>query len=132
MDDVQLACSVPSPAMHLSGLEGVVEESGPHWGTTVVIAFTCWGTKAQARGLRSQPPSSRAARAEWVHVVQRCGVGPGPARWETPACRPGLGPWESSRWSSGYLSWGPKPYTVTSGSCHMDTLLPNSTCRAEP
>lgn len=108
MDDVQLACSVPAPTMHLSRLEDVVEKKGPHWGITVVITFSCWGRRSP--GKRPEEPTSVIeSRQSCVGLVSGCSVRPGPARWGTPPCRPGLLPWGSSRWSSDYLSCGPSP-----------------------
>lgn len=46
MGDVQLACSVPSPTMCLSRLEGVVEGGGPYWG---VATSSCWGRGSPER-----------------------------------------------------------------------------------
>lgn len=131
MDDVPLACSVPSPTMHLSRLEGVVEKRGPHWGTTVVITFSCWGRRSP--GKRPEEPTSVIESSQsYVGLASGCSVGPGPARWGGPPCSQASYPGEAAGGVLAAFRVVPAPSTVTPGSCHMETLLPNSPCRAEP
>lgn len=56
MGDVQLACSVPSPTMYVSRLEGVVEGRGPHRGATVVTTSSRWGRGSRCRRPKEPTP----------------------------------------------------------------------------
>lgn len=131
MGGVELACSVPTPTMDLSRLEGVVKGGGPSWGATMVAPSSCWKRGSPDRR-PEEPTSVTKGRPELCAFYSVPAVWPEPAG-RPQAYRPGLVLGNSRGWGPSCLFFSPPTTTttVTPGPCHMETLFPNSTSWTE-